>query len=33
MPCNSPLEIKHNGIIYKVPCRFCLGCRVDRRNE
>lgn len=33
MPCNSPLEVKHNGIIYKVPCRFCLGCRVDRRNE
>lgn len=32
MPCHSPLTIEHNGISYQVPCRWCMGCRIDRRN-
>ncbi len=32
MPCHSPLTITHKGVDYQVPCRWCMGCRIDRRN-
>ena len=32
MPCHSPLTISHNGVDYQVPCRWCMGCRIDKRN-
>lgn len=33
MSCNSPLLIKIKGKYQKVPCRWCMGCRIARRNE
>lgn len=33
MSCNKPLSIVVNGTEYPIPCRWCLGCRIDRRNE
>lgn len=32
MPCNNPLTIEVKGINYQVPCRWCMGCRIDKRN-
>lgn len=31
--CNNPMEISHYGKTYKVPCRWCMGCRTDRISE
>lgn len=31
--CNNPMEIEHYGTVYKVPCRWCMGCRTDRISE
>lgn len=33
MSCNSPLLIKIKGQYQRVPCRWCMGCRIQRRNE
>lgn len=33
MPCNSPLVVNVRGVDTPVPCRWCMGCRIDRRNE
>lgn len=33
MSCNSPLLIKIKGQYQRVPCRWCMGCRISRRNE
>lgn len=32
MSCKKPFLIKHKGIIYKIPCGWCMQCRIDRRN-
>ncbi len=34
MACNSPLVYydKKTGKINHYPCRWCMGCRIDRRN-
>lgn len=32
MPCNNPLTILVKGNYYQVPCRWCMGCRIDKRN-
>lgn len=31
MACNSPLKINRKGKLITVPCRWCMGCRVQRR--
>lgn len=36
MACASNFRIKdshYSNINYKIPCRYCLNCRVDKRNE
>lgn len=34
MSCNSPLKIKNkDGTFRTVSCRWCMGCRIARRNE
>ena len=33
MSCNSPLLIKIKGQYQRVSCRWCMGCRIQRRNE
>lgn len=33
MSCNSPLLIKIKGQYQTVSCRWCMGCRIARRNE
>lgn len=33
MPCHNPFTINVKGHDYQVPCRWCLGCRIDRRNH
>ena len=36
MSCANNFKIKDTHYIninYKIPCRYCLNCRVDKRNE
>ena len=32
MSCNNPFKMKVGQDTYLVPCRNCIGCRVDNRN-
>lgn len=32
MSCNNPFKMKVGSDVYLVPCRNCIGCRVDNRN-
>lgn len=32
MPCNNPDRIKVHGEYVTIPCRNCMGCRIDNRN-
>ena len=32
--CNFRIKDTHySNINYKIPCRYCLNCRVDKRKE
>lgn len=33
MSCSRPFQLKKDGITYNIPCRWCMSCRIDRRNE
>ena len=33
MACNNPLKIIKNGVLHTYPCRWCIGCRIQRRTE
>lgn len=33
MACNNPLKIVKNGVVHTFPCRWCMGCRIQRRTE
>ena len=33
MSCNNPFTIKVKGETYQVPCRECMGCRIQNRNS
>lgn len=33
MACNNPLKIIKNGVVHTYPCRWCIGCRIQRRTE
>lgn len=32
MSCSLPFKMKKNGITYKIPCGWCMQCRIDRAN-
>lgn len=32
MPCNKPFQMRVGSDTYLIPCRECMGCRIDNRN-
>lgn len=33
MSCSTPLTINVNGRDFQVPCRWCMACRIEKRNN